>query len=97
MFWGKFTKYSLFIQMVICLFLLSNITAFAKPVLIDSILAVINGEIITRSDLILREKRLYEARNFSKDFNADEIKEFREKILNNLINERLMIKEAERM
>lgn len=89
-------KYSLFVFMAICICLFS-IDTFAKPVLIDGILAVVNGEIITLTDLILREKRLYGAEHPSEDLSADARKGFREKILQDLINERLMINEAERI
>jgi parvulin-like peptidyl-prolyl isomerase len=70
---------------------------FAKPILIDGILAVVNGEIITLSDLVLREKRIYGDKGPYNDLNVDAIKELREKILQDLINEKLMLIEAERM
>jgi peptidyl-prolyl cis-trans isomerase SurA len=93
---GKRKKPGLVVFLVFCLCLISTYS-FAKPVLIDGILAVVNGEIITLSDLILREKRLYGAEDSYKDLSVDAIKGLREKILQDLINERLMINEAERM
>jgi len=93
---GKCRNHFLFVVVIICLCLFST-DAFTKPVLIDGILAVVNGEIITLSDLILSETRLYGAEKASNDLSSDEIKRFREKILQDLINERLMIKEAERI
>ncbi|MGA1864272.1 MAG: peptidylprolyl isomerase [bacterium] len=96
MFRGRCKKYfsALFLIFGLCLF---STYGFAKPVLIDGILAVVNGEIITLSDLMLREKRLYGAEGSYNDLTGDAIRELREKILQDLINEKLMINEAERM
>ncbi len=94
---GRYKKLCFLLYTVIYLCLFSTF-AYAKPVLIDGILAVVNGEIITLSDLILREKRLYGPEGPSKDISADDkANRFRGKILQDLIDERLMINEAERM
>lgn len=66
----------------------------AEPVLIDGILAVVNGEVITWSDLVMREKGL---RRSMDDLPPEERKGIREKILRDLIDEQLMIEEAKRM
>lgn len=77
-------------------FCMISIPSFAGPVLIDGILAVVNGEIITLSDLLIREKRLLDAENSPQKLDADSRKRIRERILQDLIDEILMIKEAER-
>ena len=87
---------SLIICMAICFCLIRTYT-FAKPVLIDSILAVVNGEIITYSDLVIREKRVLGKNYASKDITTDARESIRERILQDLIDERLMIEEAERI
>ena len=80
----------------ICLCLIS-LKAFAGPVLIDSILAVANQDVITLSDLILMEKRIYGTDGFPQGLSTDAKIRIREKMLQDLIDERLMISEAERL
>ncbi|MBN2372385.1 peptidylprolyl isomerase [bacterium] len=71
--------------------------AYASPVLIDSIIAVANQEVITLSDLILMEKRIYGTNGFPQGLSDDTKIRIREKILQDLIDERLMIGEAKRL
>lgn len=71
-----------------------RVNARAEPVLLDGILAVVNGTVITWSDLVMRERGL---RRSTDDLPAEERHDIREKILQDLIDEQLMIEEAKRM
>ncbi|MGA1796600.1 MAG: peptidylprolyl isomerase [bacterium] len=71
-----------------------RVNARAEPVLLDGILAVVNGTVITWSDLVMRERGL---RRSMDDLPAEERHDMREKIIQDLIDEQLMIEEAKRM
>ncbi len=85
--------------LIIIFYCLLNTTTnvFAKRVLIDGILAVVNQEIITFSDLINREKRLYDAENPPDGMSAEARMSIRKKILQDLIDGKLMVNEARRL
>jgi len=76
-----------------CIFV-CRVNAHAEPVLLDGILAVVNGEVITWSSLVMREKGINRSPG---DPSPKERQGIREKILQDLIDEQLMIDEAKRM
>jgi len=71
--------------------------SYSSKVLIDRILAVVNDDVVTLSDLITREKKIYGEDNPPGEMNPDVKIKIRDKMLQDLIEERLIINEAKRL
>lgn len=69
----------------------------ANGAIIDRILAIVSNDIITLSDLLVREKLLYKMEKPPDDLSEESKIDIREKMLQDLIDERLMIAEARRL
>ncbi len=85
--------------LILVLFLLSASHGFAEPQLLDRVVAVINDEIITLSELDMLLRPIYE--HYSQEYEGqrlvNKITEARKKLLNQLIEDRLVFQEAKKL